>query len=159
MAKDSLKTRKQRFDYYRDLDVDIHLLSPGQKKHHHPIAVLTRDWSGMIARHVEDGGNLGFAPGNRYLIIDVDVKRGKTGPAQLADFLKFVGLPPNALKGAPRITTPSGGRSSAWIELVYTSRLTPAWRAASSTLRVPSTFTSLIRGSGPGIIEMIPARW
>ena len=54
---------------------------------------------------------------------------------------------------------PLGGSVNAWIELTYTSRLTPVLTQASQTFLVPSTFTSSISFFLIDEIAMIPARW
>jgi len=102
------QTNTDAFTYYRDtMPVSIHLLAPGEKKHSQRPAVVTKDWPGTIRSHVAGGGNLGFRPGDDYIVIDVDVKSGVDGNQSLTAWLRDKGI---SLPVTAEVASPSGGR-------------------------------------------------
>jgi hypothetical protein len=108
MPARKLPTNPTAFTFYRDMmPVSMHLLAPGEKKHVSRPATVTRDWDGIIRSHVAAGGNLGFQPGDDYIVIDVDIKRGIDGNQSLASWLSDKGI---TLPVTTEVKSPSGGR-------------------------------------------------
>ena len=84
--------------WYYDNGFDLNLLEGGTKREIKKFSRVGRN----RARIESHEGNFGFCPGGRTVIVDVDVRDGRDGDAQLDS---LPALPPTRV-----VRTPSGGR-------------------------------------------------